>query len=99
MTGWLLCGAAFLTAGVVYIGREWRYIIKTKRLKIVSYFRLMYALSFGLVPSLLCLAYAITGREYALKNLIIMDYSPETLWCLWLFWLFSVIGYCSFNLG
>ncbi|MGN0457143.1 MAG: hypothetical protein ACI4F2_09820 [Acutalibacteraceae bacterium] len=99
MAAWLLLGIGFLSTGIFYLAYELRYINREKRLKFVSFFRLMYSLTFGLVPAVLCFAYGAFGIKFALKTLIIMDYSEESLFCLFVFWLLSIIFYFIFNLA
>lgn len=97
MFGWGILGILFFLSGTIYFAREWKFIRRNKRLMIVSYFRAMYVLTYGIIPSFLCLDYAFNGTEYALKSLIIMDYSNDALFCLYTFWGLSVIAYCMFS--
>ena len=97
MAAWLLLGIGFLSTGIFYLAYELRYINREKRLKFVSFFRLMYSLTFGLVPAVLCFAYGAFGIKFALKTLIIMDYSEESLFCLFVFWFLSIIFYFIFK--
>lgn len=96
---WLLLGVLFFFSGATYLYREVRYIRKIRKLKIISFARLIYALSFGFVGSLLCFLYAFQNVELKLSTLVIMEYDNEALFNLFVFWVMSVIGYISMTIS
>lgn len=96
---WFLLGVLFLICGVFYLVREVRFISKQKDMIIISYMRLLYSFTFGIIPALLCFMYSLAGIELKLKNLVAVDYSNDGLFYLFLFWFFSVVGYFFLNVG
>ena len=96
---WFLLGVLFALCGIIYLLREIRFISKQKDMIIISYMRLLYCVTFGFIPSLLCLMYSLTGVEIKLKNLVAVDYSSDGLFYLFLFWVFSIVGYIFLNVG
>lgn len=95
---WALLGSLFFITGSIYLWREITFIRIENDLLIISYMRLMYAFTYGFIPSMLCFIYAISNIQVSLVY-IIVDYSDDGLFCLYLLWFFSLIGYCGLNIG
>ena len=96
---WFFLGVLYLICGGIYLYREIKFIKRENDLLLVSYARLIYCLTFGVVPALLCFMYAFQGIEVKLKTLVAVSYSTDGLIDLYIFWLLSVIGYIALNVG
>lgn len=96
---WFFLGILYLICGVVYLYREIKFIKKESDLLLISYARLMYCLTFGIIPALLCFMYVFQDMEVKLKTLVAVSYSTDGLIYLYIFWLLSVIGYIALNVG
>ena len=99
MISWAILGGLFFISGMIYILREIKYISRLHKLKIISFTRLIYSLTYGFFPALLCFLYAFNNQKLQLSSLVIMDYDSEALGNLYLFWLFSVVGYIALNVA
>lgn len=96
---WFLLGILFLGTGIVFLVREIRYIKVQKDIIIISYMRLLFSLTYGFIPSIMCFLYAINGTQIRLKTLVKVDYSSAGLSNLYLFWLCSIIAYVFLSIG
>ena len=96
---WVLLGLLYLTNGIVFLIREIRFIARQRDMIIISYMRLLFSVTHGFIPSILCFLYAFDGIEIKLRTLVEVDYSDDGLFNLYLFWLFSIITYVILCLG
>lgn len=96
---WILLGCLFLLSGIFYVFREIKIIKLENDLLIISFVRLLYACSCGFFASILCFLYAFSNIKLRLANLVIIEYTSESLQNLFLFWFCSVIGYAFLSLG
>lgn len=96
---WFFLGFLYLMCGMVYLYREMKFIKKEGDLLLISYARLVYCLTFGIVPALLCFMYVFQDIEIQLKTLVKVNYSTDGLIYLYIFWTASVIGYIALSAG
>ena len=80
--------------GFIYLFIAVRGILKKNTIRLFDLARLMYAFTFGLVPSLIYLQEANGER-----NLFFYDYSSEGLWNIVLMYFSSLIVYAVMNLA
>lgn len=95
MNDWLLLvSILYGISGVVYAIVACRRIIRTNRMCLLDYVRLMYAFVYGFLPMLI---YGLESNGD--RNLRFYDYSPAGISRLVLFYLLSVCAYGAMNLG
>lgn len=94
---WFVLGLLYLLAGVLFLYREVRYISSVHALKLISYARLIYALTHGFAGCGLCWLYFFRGTELRLENLVVMDYDADALLSLYIYWFFTCVGYISMS--
>lgn len=90
----VIIGLLYLLLFFIYTTLEIVIIKKKKKLYTISFVRLLYALIYGLVPSLALL----TGYSDHV-HLYYIDYSQDGVLTLFIWLVFSIIGYGCMNLG
>ncbi len=96
---WFLLGILFLGNGIVFLIREIRFIIKQKDIIIISYMRLLFSLTYGFIPSIMCFLYVLDGTEIKLQTLVKVSYSSVGLSNLYFFWMLSIFAYIFLCVG
>jgi len=84
----------YLVFSIVALNAECKCIIKEKRIKIITMCRIMYILTLGIIPALLCCIQIAAPKAGG-----IIDYSENAVWTFYVQVILTVIGYLAMNFG
>ena len=80
----------YLTTGIIYIILEIAYVLKNKRIQLISAFRAMYAFSYGFFPAIMC-------YRSSLGISSIVGFDESYISSLLTIWIISIIQYIIFS--
>ena len=90
----LIVAFLYIFFSIVAIAVEMKNIQLMHRITIISMCRLMFVLSLGLIPVLLCIGQFVKPDNYG-----VIDFSDDAMWTFYVQFIFTVLCYCSLNFG